>query len=462
MNLVEQFDCIFNPGGVAVVGASANQEKVGYFCLRNLIEAGYKGRIYPVNPRLAEVLGLKAYPSVRAIPGEVDLALVVIPAEAAVSAVEDCVARGVKGVIMITGGFRELGTEAGLALQDRIKDMADGSGTRIIGPNTIGLVNPRINLNATFQRALGSTKAGSVAVVTQSGGMYSLIIRSLTTHNVGISKATGLGNGVDVDFGELLAYFGQDDETELVVMYVEGLEQPRRFMSVAREVVKRKPVLVLKGGRSEQLNRATLSHTGALAGRYELYRAAFAQAGVMVVDDVTELIDQAKALAFQPPAPGNRVAIVSSMGGPSIVAADGCHKLGLKLAEFSEGTWQRLRRLVPHLTPVDNPVDIPWITSEYDVCREILAVIMEDSGVDAVIACVVPSNYSEGFTRAAIEIARSGNKPITQCAGPRSEMSEAQVNLLEENRIPTYPLPGRAVTAMSGLVRYGEILRAAG
>ena len=270
----------------------------------------------------------------------------------------------------------------------------------------------------------------------------------------------GLGNRCELDFDDVLAYFGEDEQTRVIAIYVEGLEQPRHLMSVARQVVKRKPIIALKGGRSEELNGVTLSHTGALAGRYELYQAAFAQAGIITVDDITELVDRAKALSLQVPSSGNRVALLSATAGLSIMMADRCHELGLKLAEFSPATWRRLRELLSELNSVDNPVDMSWAIHDGEVSREVLEVVMRDSGVDAVTASVGGASAAMDFAQSAIDAHREYKKPITVCLGPYSMSATEQVALFENNHIPTYPLPERAVTGLSALVRYGEILRA--
>ena len=460
MNLVEQFNHVFYPRSVAVVGASSNPVKQGYLCLANVLEGGFKGRVYPVNPGLDEVFGLKAYPSVRDIPGEVDLAIIVIPAEASVSAVADCATKGVKAAIMVTSGFKEVGTEMGADLQDDIRDIAREAGMRIIGPNTIGLVNPEISLNATFHPGLAVGIPGKVAIATQSGGMCSYLLQALTNHHVGISKATGLGNRCEVDFDDVIAYFGEDEATRVIVIYMEGLDEPRRLMSVAREVVKRKPILVLKGARSRELDGATLSHTGALAGDYELYKAAFTQAGIIAVDEITELVDKAKALALHEPASGNRVALLSATAGLSIVMADRCQKYSLKLAKFSPHTWRRLRELLSELNSVDNPVDMSWAIHDADISRKVLDAVMGDDGVDAVVAAVGGASVAVGFARASVEALKKHGKPMSVCLGPFSMSIDELQNLFEENGIPTYPLPDRAITGMSALVQYGEIRRA--
>lgn len=458
MDLITQLGHIFYPKSIAVVGASINPEKPGYLCLTSILDGGFRGRVYPVNPSLSEAFGLKVFPSVKAIPVEVDIALIVVPAPAAVSAVADCAAKGVKGAILVTSGFKEVGTATGVDLQARLWEIARGNGLQIIGPNTLGLLNPSINLNATFEASLGSIKAGGVAVVTQSGGMCHFIVQALSNHNVGVSKALCLGNRCGLDFDGVLGYLAEDEETRVIVMYIEGLEQPRKLMAVARQVVPRKPILVLKGGRSESARRAALSHTGALAGRDELYRAALAQAGMMVVEDTTELVDKAKALAFQSPARGNRVAIITCMGGPGIVMTDRCDRLGLKLAEFAPATWRRLRHLVSPLNSVDNPVDIAWGLGDYEASREILRAVMGDEGVDAITVSLDGSPLGLPFIRAALEVVKDHPQPMTVSFGPEGEPANIQKMLLEEKGLPTYPVPERAVTGLAGLVQYGKIL----
>ena len=462
MDLVEQLDHIFLPRSVAVVGASANPEKVGFRVVNNLLEAGFRGRIYPVNPGLSQLFGLRAYPSVLAIPGEVDLAMVVIPAERTLSTIEECIAKGIKGAILISSGFREVGTEIGSDLQAQLRDIANRGRMKIIGPNTLGLVNPRARLNASFQDTLCLSQAGNVAVAAQSGGATIYVVHALTNHNVGISKAIGLGNRCNLDFDELVTYFGQDKDTEVIVLYVEGLEQPQQLINAARQVTKRKPIVVYKAGRGEEVNRATLSHTGALAGRYEFYKAAFNQGGMIVVDSLMELVDVAKALAFQPAAGGNRVAILSVQAGPGIIMADKCRQLGMRLAQFSPATRQRLRQLASPLNPVDNPVDIAWRSDEFDTCRQMLKVVLDDDSVDVVTVAAVFYGSNMELMRAVVDIAGYNKKPITVCLDSPRGVAYAEINALEASGIPTYPLPERAITGLAGLVRYGEIVKGGG
>ena len=457
MNSTKQLERIFNPRSVAVVGASASPDKVGYMCVGNLLEMGFKGRVYPVNPGLAQLFGLKAYPSVSAIPGEVDLAMVVIPAELTPATVEECAAKGVRGVILVSGGFREVGTKIGAGLQSQLKEIADRGGIKIIGPNTLGFVNPRARLNASFQYTLGLSQPGNVAVAAQSGGATAYIVHALTNHNVGISKAIGLGNRCNLDFDEVVGYFGQDRDSEVIVLYIEGLEEPRKLLDVARKVAKRKPIIVYKVGRGEGVEKSTFSHTGALAGKYQFYKAAFRQAGMIVVDSISELVDKAKALAFQRAAGGNRIALFSVQAGPGIIMADKCAEAGLKLAQFTPTTKRKLKKLSSSLNTVHNPVDLAWTSDDFDACRRMLKAVLADEGVDAIIVAALFYSSNMELMRAVADVAKDARKPIVVCLDSPKGTAYAEIDALETSGVPVFPLPERAVSALAGLVRYGEI-----
>jgi acyl-CoA synthetase (NDP forming) len=461
-NIIERLECIFNPRSVAVVGASASPEKLGFMCLGNLLEAGFGGKIYPVNPNISELFGLKVYPSVAAIPGEVDLAVVVIPAELSLASIEECAAKGVRGAILVSGGFGEVGTSLGTKLQARLKAIADRGGMKIIGPNTLGLVNPRARLTASFQYTLSLSRAGNVAVAAQSGGTTIYIVHALTNQNVGVSKAIGLGNRCNLDFDELVSYFGQDRDTEVIILYVEGLDEPERLFDAASKVTRSKPVVVYKGGRGEEMSRVTFAHTGALAGDYTLYEKDFREAGMLAVDSISEAVDIAKALSYQPPAGGNRVAVLSVQAGPAIIMADKCRQQGLRLAQFSEATKQELEELASPLNAVDNPVDLAWKSDDFDTCRRMLKLVLNDDGVDAIIVAAVFYASNMELMRAVVDIAGGAKKSMTVCLDSPRGVAQAEINILEANGVPVFPLPERAVTGLAGLVRYGEIVKKGG
>ncbi len=456
MDLSSRLDYIFNPESVAVIGASANPGKPGFLCTSNLVNDGFKGKIYPVNPSLSELSGLKAYPSVLDIPGEPDLAISVVPAGQAISVLEDCIKKRVKGIIFVSAGFSEIGSEMGLDLQNELRDKANKSGIKIIGPNTMGLINTKNNLNATFSPGLGRSKTGNVSVVSQSGGMCVYLVNALTGNNVGVSKVMGLGNRCNLDFDEVVTYLAEDEDTGVIVLYIEGINEPKKLMKAALETVGKKPIVALKGGRSEESSSATLSHTGSLAGKYEYYRAAFNQGGMISVDSLTELTDVTKALALQKPARGNRLAVLSLQAGPGIIAADKCREYGMELSVFSQDTKKRLREKISPLLSIENPVDMAWTGSDFDTSREILSAVLEDDDVDAIIAAFISFELSRELPKALIDAAGKTGKPIITCVGSLGA-SEDTINSLEEAGIPAYPFPDRACTGLAGLVKYGEI-----
>src|SRR4030042_4531875 len=334
MDLFTHLNYIFYPGSVAVIGASSNPQKPGYLCTSNLVNDGFKGKIYPVNPSLSGLLGLKTYSTILDIPGEVDLAISVVPAEQAFSVLKDCIKKRVKGMIFGSAGFSEIGSEIGSNLQYELKEIADKGGIKIIGPNTMGLINTKANLNASFSPGLCLSKIGNVSVVSQSGGILVYLVNAFTDNNIGIGKVIGLGNRCNLDFDEMVEYLARDENTEAIVLYIEGLNNPKKLMDAAFKTVKEKPIIVFKGGRSEESSTATRSHTGSLAGKYEYYKAAFRQGGMISVDTLTELADVTKAMVLQPPAQGNRLAVLSLQAGPGIIAGETTPEYGVKLLRF--------------------------------------------------------------------------------------------------------------------------------
>jgi acyl-CoA synthetase (NDP forming) len=455
ISILEEFNPVFYPESVAVVGASDSPLKGGHLTLLNLMQR-FKGKIYPVNSHLPEILGLKAYPSLSAIPGKVDLALIVVPAPSVLPVMKECAQKRVKGVIITTSGFRELG-EPGAKLQDEVTAVADEAGIKVIGPNTFGMVNPYAELNAGFGPSFEGLKRGHIAVITQSGGVCALLLDSMIKQNIGVSLAMSLGNRGNIEFSDLIKYLAEEPRTKVIALYLEGIEEPRKLMEAAKQVVNKKPIVAYKVAQ-ESLSQATYSHTGSLAGKYELYRTAFAQAGIIQADNCTELIDIAKALAFQPPPRGNRVAIVTTQGGPGIIAAYVCQNSGLTLANLSSQTKQRLRELIGPLTSCQNPIDVAWAARDVETSEEIIAITMDEEGVDALIINALTHGVGSKFKEAIISLAHKRQlKPLVFFWDSSTE-DDPHIIELEENNIPAYPLPDRAAEALSGLVKYGEIL----
>ena len=456
MDLTSQLNHIFYPSSIAVIGASSNPRKPGYLCTSNLVNDGFAGKIYPVNPSLSELLGLKTYPSILDVPGEVDMAISVVPAAQAVAVLEDCIKKHVKGIIFVSAGFSEIGSEIGTNLQDELREIADRGDIKIVGPNTMGLINTKAQLNATFSPGLGLGRIGNVSVVSQSGGMCVYLVNALADNNIGVGKVIGLGNRCNLDFDEMVKYLAQDDETDVIVLYIEGLNNPKKLMEATSRTVKKKPIIVFKGGRSEDSSTATRSHTGSLAGNYEYYKAAFKQGGMIPVDTLTELADVTKSLLLQPPANGNRLAVLSLQAGPGIIAADKAREYGMRLSVFSPDTMKRLREKISPLLSIENPVDMAWTGSDIDTSREILKAVLEDENVDAVIVAFISFDLSRELPKALIEVPGMTGKPVIACVSSLYSADET-VQALEASGIPTYPFPDRACTGLAGLVKYGSI-----
>ncbi len=322
---------MFYPASVAVIGASKEQGKVGRAVLDNLV-AGFEGRIYPINPKADEIGGLKCYKSVLDVPGDIDLAIIVIPAKLVRGAVKECGEKGIKYLVIISAGFKEVGPE-GARLENEVKTIAKQYGIRIVGPNCLGIINTISKCNASFAR--GMPPRGNVSIITQSGALGTAILDWSAMTGVGFVNFVSLGNKADLNEIDFMQAWQEDKETQVILAYLEGITDGQRFMRVAREVSKQKPVVVVKSGRTSAGARAVSSHTGSLAGSDAAYDAAFAQSGVLRAGTMDEFFDLAGGFSAQPVPKGDRIAIVTNAGGPGILATDACEKYGLKLAGFA-------------------------------------------------------------------------------------------------------------------------------
>ncbi len=453
---------IFNPRSIAIVGASENPLKMGNHVLVSLIEGGYAGKIYPVNPKYDYLLNLKAYPSVETIPDQVDLTVVIVPREQVVQVMEECGRKGVKGAIVIGAGFREAYLCDGDKYHNELAKVTKKYGIKVIGPNTFGVVNLHASLNASFTPAFSKLKAGNIALVAQSGGVCHTIMPYALKYGIGFSKVLSIGNRLNVDFPEMLDYLLTDEDTRSIAIYVEGVDDPRRLMDAARRVVPHKPIVVYKVGRFSKADVASLSHTGSLAGDYMLYDAAFRQVGIIQADDCIELVSMAKALAYQPPARGNRVAVISLTAGPGMILAETCERMGLKLAEFSYKTKSRIDEIVPPMTMRHNPVDLGLLAAEGEKSGEVIKAVFEDECVDAVVIGYLYSWYGDFLkvpVQEVIECHKAHGKPVSVCLAYPEGVWDHLMKTLEENSIPTFPTNELAAKAIWSLVEYGRILR---
>ncbi len=455
----------FNPSSIAVAGASRNPAKPGYQVLLNLKRC-FRGRIYPVNPQADSVLGLKAYPSILEVPGDVDLAVIVVPAPSVPGVVRECGEKGVKGVIVISGGFKETGGE-GERLERMVVFIAKKYGMRLLGPNVVGVYVPGTGVNTTFlnPERQGFPGHGPIAFLSQSGAFGVAVLDWAAMRGVGISKFVSLGNKADVDEADLLEYLVEDDDTRVITMYVEGVEQGRRFMDALKKTTPRKPVVALKSGRTMEGSRAISSHTGSLAGSDEIYNAVFKQTGVIRAQGMEDLFDAAMALAFQPPPPGNRVAILTVGGGSGVMATDACVSLGLSVPRLSSETQEKLRRILPSIASPQNPVDVTGSARDEHLLDP-LEILMRSGEVDIIIWIpyfMVPGISEElavTFAERVREVNRELETPVPVLgAATGGTYTWKQAARAEEKGIPMYLSVERAAKAAWALYRYGEWLR---
>lgn len=454
----EAMEALFTPRAVAVIGASDNPGKLGSHVMRSLTEGKYPGGIYPVNPGKSEMFGMKTYPSLLQIPETVDLSVIVLPAEQVPKIVIECGEKGVKGIVLITAGFREIEDQKGQALQSEVTKLADRSGIKIIGPNTFGIVNLHLPLNASFTPEFSWVDRGGISLVSQSGGMSHLIAFLSLQNKVGLSKIIGLGNRCNVDFPEAVEYLIQDSHTKVIAMYLEGIDQPKRLMEVAERGKGAKPILAYKVGRSPTSDQASRFHTGSLAGKHDVYEGAFKQAGVLTVGSSEELLDAAKALAACPPPGGNRVAVLSGQAGPGMAACDICEMERLAISPFSAETQKRVEELLPPLAIRTNPVDMgpAWYDSE--AIKGIVKTVLEDPKIDAVILCIMFASANRAAARvlADLLLERRTSKPVLCCFSSPAGIWDGEIKLLEQSGIPNYPTPERAAKALSTLSKFGK------
>jgi len=452
----EAMEALFTPRAVAVIGASDNPGKLGSHVMRSLTEGKYPGRIYPVNPGKHEIMGIKTYPSLLQVPESVDLSVIVLPAEQVPKTVIECGEKGVKGIVLITAGFREIEDQKGQALQSEVTKLADQFGIKIIGPNTFGIVNLHLPLNASFTPEFSWVDKGGISLVSQSGGMSHLIAFLSLQNKVGLSKIIGLGNRCNVDFSETVEYLIRDSQTKVIALYLEGIDQPKRLMEAAERGKGEKPILAYKVGRSPTSDQASQFHTGSLAGKHEIYEGAFKQAGILTVGSSEELLDAAKALTLCPSPAGNRVAVLSGQAGPGMAACDVCEMERLMIPAFSAETQKKVEGLLPPLAIRTNPVDMGPAWYDSAAIKGIVNTVLEDRKIDAVILCIMfaSANRSAAGVLSGFLSERRPPKPILCCFSSPPGIWDNEIKQLEASGIPNYPTPERAAKALSNLYRY--------
>ncbi|UCC32862.1 MAG: acetate--CoA ligase family protein, partial [Candidatus Bathyarchaeota archaeon] len=446
-------DKIFDPKSVAVIGASDEKGSVGYVLMKNLTELGYKGKIFPINIRDPEVFGLKAYKTVSELPEAVDLAVVATPAKTVPDILEECGKAGILGVIIISAGFKEIGAE-GKALEKRLHEVRKKYGLRIVGPNCLGIIRPSVCLNATFADKM--PRSGNIAFISQSGALCTAILDLSLHENIGFSNFVSLGSMIDVDFGDLIDYFGTDPKTRSILMYIEGLTDAREFISAARRFARTKPIIVVKAGKFGESAKAAASHTGSLTGEDMVYDAAFKRAGVVRVDEIADLFNSAEVLGMQPLPQGPNLAIVSNAGGPGVMAADAVIAKGGKLAKLGEKTMKRLDQVLPRYWSRGNPIDILG-DAKSDRYKAVVEACLEDENVDGLLIIYTPQGIADPaeVAETIVQLSKSkgsGKTVLTSFMG-YGDVENANA-LFSENSIPTYSTPEQAVATYMYMYQY--------
>ncbi len=450
-------ELFFKPRSVAVIGASTNPKKDGNLILQNIIDSDFSGDIYPINPSADEVLGLKAYPSVKDVPGNVDLAVIIIPAKFCVDAMRACGEKGVKAVIIEAMGFAEVGGE-GTKLQEQIVAIAKEKNIRVMGPNCTGIVSR--DITTTFF-PMKDVPQGNVVLIGQSGLLAAAMSSDLVVNkSLSINKVCSIGNKCDVNENDLLDYFGDDPQTEVISMYLESIADGSKFVPIAKRVAAKKPVIFLKGGRTEAGARAAMSHTGSMASDTKIVEAAIKQTGLIKADDFTEIKDWAKVFSTQPLPKGNRVAIVTAAGSVGVVVSDICAEHGLEMPKLSDVTIERLKDVFPPNMPPSNPVDLWYSIEKLGLVKTLestLAAPLEDPGIDAAVLILAGMKYTMPVLddKTVQKITAKYKKPVIICM--LVGYNEYKNRIMEElgKDLPVFTSILSGVKALSKLCEYG-------
>ncbi len=447
-------DKIFNPASIAVIGATEKEGSVGATLMKNLLELGFKGKVFPVNIKKQPVYGKKTYSSVLEIDEPVDLAIIAVPAKAVPDVLEECGKKNIKGIIIISAGFKEAGEE-GKLLYNRIEEIKEKYKLRIIGPNCLGIIRPSIKLNASFAPQM--PKSGRIAFISQSGALGSAILDWAIHHNIGFSNFVSLGSMLDVDFGDLIDYFGEDPLTKSILIYMEGLTNARKFMSAARHFARTKPIIIVKSGKYAESAKAAASHTGALAGEDLVFEAAFKRAGIVRVDEIEDLFNCAEVLGMQPLPKGPRLAIITNAGGPGVMATDALIAKGGQLAKISDHIMEKLNSFLPPYWSKSNPLDILGDATA-ERYKKVVEACLYDDNIDGILVIYTPQGPAkpEEIANVIVELTKSSEYPtktiLTSFIGYESVANANKIFL--ENNIPTYPTPEQAVKTYMYMYQY--------
>ncbi|MBS4032438.1 MAG: acetate--CoA ligase family protein [Clostridiales bacterium] len=448
-------DSLFKPETVAIIGASNTEGKIGHAIMKNIISSGYRGELYPVNPGSSEILGYKSYGAVKEIGNVVDMAVIAVPAERVLTVAQDCGEAGVRYLVVVTAGFKEIG-EKGMKREKDLLSVCQKYNMRLVGPNVVGVMDTHTPLNASF--ANGFPLEGEIAFISQSGAMLLAILDWSRSVGLGFSRFISMGNKADLNEVDFIWAAAEDVNTKVILCYIEDVADGQRFLRVVREASKRKPVIILKSGTSSAGARAASSHTGALAGSEVAYETAFLQSGVIRAKNMSDLFDLAVAFVNQPIPAGKRVAIVTNSGGPGIIATDSVEEYGMQMARFSKETIERMRKVLPAEANLYNPVDVlgDARTGRY---RDSLEAVLEDENTDCVLVLLSPAAVTEPVetSNAMVELQQKyKNKPIFAAYMGGEGLAEG-CRILTSSGLPCFTFPETAVKAFSGMVKYSSL-----
>ncbi len=449
------FKRFFCPDSIAVVGAARSKGKVGRTIFDNIINSGYRGKVFPVNPKANDIDGHRCYPSILDIDQEIQLAVIVIPAEYIPEVLEECAEKGVKFIIIISSGFKETGVE-GAKREKRLIEKANCYNMRILGPNCLGMMDTGCPLNATFSSNMPFR--GRISFISQSGALLTSVLDWAKASKIGFSKVVSLGNKSDISENDLFEAWVEDENTDVITAYIEGISTGKDFIRVASRVSKEKPIIIIKSGNTDAGARAVSSHTGTLAGSNKAYDAAFKQAGIIRAKDIKELFNYSVAFSYQPLPRGRNIAIITNAGGPGIMATDECENRGIRLASFTVDTIERLKGFLPAAANIYNPVDVlgDALSERY---KKALEAVMADKNVDAVLVLLTPQAMTEDLkTAEAIAEIIKGNKnkiPVMTSFMGVNEVREG-IDYLTEKKIPNFEIPEDAIETLSMMMDYYE------
>lgn len=456
----DNMDSLFNPRSVAVIGASENSGKLGFHVMKSLTKGGFAGKIIPVNPGTAEIMGIKVSTSISDYDGQVDLAIVVLPAKLIPGVFRECADKGVKGIVLITAGFKEIDDPAGADLHEEVAAIANRAGIPVIGPNTFGMINFHADLNASFTPEFSRLKKGAIALVSQSGGISHLLGFMAMRMDVGFSKIVGLGNRLNVDFAQMVDYLMGDPDTKVIILYLEGIGEPRDLIETAKKYRSQKPIIAYKTGSAVVGDQASLSHTGSMAGRHEVYTGAFRQSGILNMDNTETLLDTAKAMAACPIPDGSGMAVLSGQAGPGMAACDVCEANDLMIVNFSEQTQQKINEYLPPLALRTNPVDMGPAWYDSSATGRIIRAVMDDKNVNGILLLIM-------FASANIDVLKGisnlimdwrQKKPFITCISAPPGIWDDEIRRLEESgAMVNYATPERAARAMVNLWKYRKL-----